>query len=65
MGYIIRSYFGEAWWCMPLISALRRQKQADFFKFKASLVYNMSSRAARADTLKRKKNLSSKLMNKN
>jgi hypothetical protein len=31
---------------MPLILALRRQRQADLFKIKASLVYRASSRAA-------------------
>ena len=33
---------------MPLISALRRQRQEDLCEFKASLVYTMSSRTARA-----------------
>ena len=33
---------------MPLISALGRQKQADLCEFKASLVYIVSSRTARA-----------------
>jgi hypothetical protein len=33
------------WWCMPLITALGRQRQADF---EASLVYKVSSRTARA-----------------
>ena len=27
------------WWYMPLILALRRQRQVDLCKFKASLVY--------------------------
>jgi hypothetical protein len=31
------------WWCMPLIPALRRQRQPDF---EASLVYKVSSRTA-------------------
>jgi hypothetical protein len=26
-------------WCTPLIPALRRQRQADFYEFKASFVY--------------------------
>jgi hypothetical protein len=33
---------------MPLIPALRRQRQADLCEFKVSLVYRMSSRTARA-----------------
>ena len=43
---------------MPLIQALRRQRQADLCEFKASLVYTMSSRTARAterDSFKKKK----------
>ena len=34
----------------PLISALRRQRQADLCDFKVSLVYIVSSRTARAVT---------------
>ena len=38
-----------AWWCMPVISALRRQRQGDFcIQFKVILVYKVSSRTARA-----------------
>ena len=38
-----------AWWCMPVISALRRQRQVDFcIQFKVILVYKVSSRTARA-----------------
>lgn len=33
---------------MPLILALKRQRQADLCKFMASLVYIMSSRLAKA-----------------
>jgi hypothetical protein len=36
------------WWLMPLIPAFMRQRQADFCKFEASLVYRPSSRPARA-----------------
>jgi hypothetical protein len=36
------------WWHIPLIPALRRQKQMDLCKFEASLVYRVSSRTARA-----------------
>jgi hypothetical protein len=32
----------------PLISALRRQRQADFCEFKANVVYSMSSRRVKA-----------------
>ena len=35
------------WWCMPLIPALGRQKQVNS-EFKASLVYRVSCRVARA-----------------
>ena len=35
---------------MPLIPVLRRQRQADFCEFKASLVYKVSSRTAKAIT---------------
>ena len=35
------------WWCMPLIPALRKQRHANIYKFKASLVYTTSSRTAR------------------
>jgi hypothetical protein len=37
----------RAWWCMPLIPALGRQRQR-ISEFKASLVYKVSSRTARA-----------------
>ena len=37
-----------AWWCIPLIPALKRLRQADLCEFEASLVYRMSSRIARA-----------------
>jgi hypothetical protein len=33
---------------MPLIPALGRQRQADFSEFKASLIYKVSSRTAKA-----------------
>lgn len=29
----------QAWWRMPLIEALGRQRQADLYEVKASLVY--------------------------
>ena len=35
---------------MPVIPALRRQRQVDLCKFKASLVYSASSRTARTVT---------------
>ena len=36
------------WWHTPVILALGRQRQPDLYDFKASLVYRMSSRTARA-----------------
>ena len=33
---------------MPLVPALKRQRQADLYEFKVNLVYRMSSRRARA-----------------
>ena len=33
----------KPWWCTPLIPGLRRQRQADQFKFEASLIYKVSS----------------------
>jgi hypothetical protein len=39
----------RAWWHTPLIPALRRQRQRQVdSEFKASLVYRVSSRTARA-----------------
>jgi hypothetical protein len=35
------------WWSTPLDPALRRQRQADLYEFKASLLYRVSSRTAR------------------
>ena len=39
------------WWHMPLVPALRRQRQVDFWEFEASLFYRVSSRTG----LKKKK----------
>ena len=38
----------QVWWLKPLIPALGTQRQADICEFEASLVYRVSSRAARA-----------------
>ena len=43
------------WWCTPVIPALRRQRQGDLCQFKASLVYRVSSRMARAVTQRNQK----------
>ena len=40
--------FMLTWWYMSLFPAPRRQKQADCYEFKASLVYIVSSRTAKA-----------------
>lgn len=44
----------KAWqgWCMPLISAHERQKQADLYEFKASLIHIVISRTANAELVK-------------
>jgi hypothetical protein len=34
-------------WHIPLISALRRQRQADICEFEGSLIYRVSSKSAR------------------
>lgn len=36
------------WWSMPLIPGFRRQRQADLYAFKASVVYRTNSRMAKA-----------------
>jgi hypothetical protein len=32
-----------AWWCIPLISALKKQRQADLYGFKATQAYILRS----------------------
>lgn len=36
------------WWPMPLTPALQRQRKGDLCEFKASMVYSVSSRIAKA-----------------
>jgi len=42
-----RKHLGQAWWCTPLIPALRRQRHTDLYEFEASLIYIVSSRTVR------------------
>jgi hypothetical protein len=42
-----RSLEAKQWWCTPIIPALGRQSR-QISEFKASLVYKVSSRTARA-----------------
>jgi hypothetical protein len=53
-----------AWWYMPLIPALRRQRQEDLYEFEASLVYRVSARTART-TQRNLSRKTSKNKNKN
>ena len=43
-----KCYFLAGGWCTPLIPALRSQRQVDLSEFKASLVYRVNSRTAKA-----------------
>jgi hypothetical protein len=45
---IRRFKIAEQWWCMPLIPALRRQRQEDLCELEISLVYRVSSRMVKA-----------------
>ena len=42
-----KSRTGRAWWCMPLIPALKRQRQVYLCEFKASLIYIVNYKIAR------------------
>jgi hypothetical protein len=44
----IKTETSQAWWHITLFPALGRQRQADVCEFKASLVYRVISRTARA-----------------
>jgi hypothetical protein len=46
-GQVIIPCLVQAWWYMPLIPALWRQRQVNLFQFETSLVYIVSSRSAR------------------
>jgi hypothetical protein len=46
--YLLKIKLWLAWWCAPLIPALRRQKQADLCEFKTTMDYEASSRTVRA-----------------
>jgi hypothetical protein len=48
-----KHYIARWWWYMPLIPAFSRQRHVDFFEFKVSLVYKISSRTARNVTLRK------------
>lgn len=41
-------FYAGHWWHTPLIPALERQRQENLWEFKASLVYKVNSRIARA-----------------
>ena len=43
----------QAWWPMPLIPALARQRQADHLELETYLVYKASSRTTRAAYISR------------
>jgi len=48
ISYIRKWISSQAWWHMPLIPALGRQRQVDFGVHKVSLFYRVSSRTSRA-----------------
>ena len=52
------------WWCMPLIPALRRQRQVGLCEFGASLVYRVSSRTAGLTSLNSYKHVHGALTHK-
>jgi hypothetical protein len=45
--YVLKIKMVWEWWHMPLVLALGRQRQADLYEFKTSLVYIANSRSAR------------------
>jgi hypothetical protein len=45
--YDYKIVLARHWWCMPLILALWRHRQADHCELEASLAYRESSRIAR------------------
>jgi hypothetical protein len=44
---IIRNAYSWVWWPRPLIPALGRHRQGKLYKFRASLVYILSSNTAK------------------
>jgi hypothetical protein len=46
--HVLKVYSSHAWWHTPLIPALRRHRQVDLCELEVSLVYRVSSRAAKA-----------------
>jgi hypothetical protein len=44
---IVKIVPSRVWWCIPLISALGRQKQVDLLFVKANLMYRVNSRTTR------------------
>jgi hypothetical protein len=44
----LRGGIAAQWWHKPFIPAIRRQRQGDFCKFEANLVYRVNFRTAKS-----------------